>query len=743
MNEISPLSRRHFLAGTGGLLVSFNLLGPAAKALAQAPAKPKLAGSLDQFRRIDSWIRINADGTVTVFTGKVELGQGIKTALAQLAAEQLDIDLKRIEMITADTDVTPDEGVTSGSQSLLQSGNAIQAAAAEARKYLLDLAAARLGVSADSLDVADGTVKARSGSAQVTYWELLGGRFFQYEATGAAPLKKPDQYKVIGTRVGRLDIPPKMTGGVAYVQDIRLPRMLHGRIVRPPSYGAKLQSLDVAGTRRMPGVVKIVRDGGFLAVIAEREEQAIAAADRLRGDAKWIEPRTLPDRESIHDVLRRLPSRDIVIDERKGTAGETAKTVKASYTRPYHAHGSIGPSCAVAQLIDGDYTVWTHSQGVYPLRKALADLLRVTEDRVRCIHREGSGCYGHNGADDVAGDAVLLARAVPGRPVRVQWMRADEHTWEPFGTAMAMSCEAGLDASGNIVAWNYDVWSPTHSTRPTSAGRLIAAWHLENPIPAPPTDNLPQPAGGGDRNAIPLYDLPVTKVVNHFIPAMPVRSSALRGLGAYANVFAVESFMDELAAAAGVDPVEFRLRHLKDPRARDVVQKAAASFGWTDFKAGSGKGKGFAFARYKNSAAYTAVAIEIAADRSSGEIRLIRAVAANDSGQIINPTGITMQIEGGVIQSASWTLKEQVMFDRTRIQSADWSTYPILTFPEVPEIAVELIDRPGQPYLGTGEASQGPTGAAIANAVFSAIGVRVRDLPLTPDRVKRAIQAKA
>jgi len=740
MTEMAPVSRRRFLKRTGGLVVAFNLLGSAA-VLAQAPAKPKLPGSLDRYRRLDSWLRINADGTVTVFTGKVELGQGIKTALAQLAAEELDVDLKRVEMVTADTSVTPDEGVTSGSLSLLQSGNAIHQAAAEARQYLLEMAAARLGVPRDALEVADGTVRAKSGE-QVTYWELLGGRYFQYEATGAAKPKTPDQYKVVATAVPRLDIPAKMTGGVSYVQDIRLPGMLHGRVVRPPSYGAKLQSLDTAGARKMPGVVKIVRDGSFLAVIAEREEQAIAAADRLRGDAKWIEPATLPDAKSVHDMMLRLPSRDYVIDDRKGTAAPGAKRVEAKYTRPYQAHASIGPSCAVARLTDA-YEVWTHSQGVYPLRKSLAELLRVPEDKVRCIHKEGSGCYGHNGADDVAGDAVLLAREVPGRPVRVQWMRADENTWEPFGSAMVMKAAASLDASGNVAEWNYDVWSFTHSTRPESAGRLIAAWHLEEPFPPPPTDMIPQPAGGGDRNAIPLYDFPVSKVVHHFLPQFPLRSSAQRGLGAFGNVFALESFMDELALAAGADPVEFRLRHLKDPRGRDVVQRAADKFGWKDFKAGDGKGKGLAFARYKNQAAYSAVAMEVAVDRASGEVRLVRAVAANDSGQIINPMGITMQVEGGVIQAASWALKEQVMYDRTRIQSADWSTYPILTFPEVPDVTVELINRPGQPYLGTGETTQGPTGAAIANAVFSAVGVRVRDLPLTPDKVKRAIQAKA
>ncbi len=705
MTEMSPLSRRGFLKGTGGLVVSFSLIG---HALAQAPARPPLPGSLERYKRLDSWIRINADGTVTVFTGKVEIGQGIKTALAQIAADELDVAPGRIEMVTADTGITPDEGVTAGSLSLLQSGNAIRQAAAEARAYMVAMAAARLGVAADALQVTDGTVRMKSGSGgQVSYWELLGGRFFQYEATGQVKPKTPDQYKVVGQRMPRLDIPAKMTGGVAYVQDIRLPGMLHARVVRPPSYGARLRGLDVSATQKMPGVVKVVRDGSFLAVIAHREEQAIAAADRLRGDAKWDEPRTLPDRESIYDVLRRLPTKDIVIDEKKDAGRAAAKRLEANYTRPYQSHASIGPSCAVARFADGEYTVYTHSQGVYPLRKALAELLRTPENRIRCIHREGSGCYGHNAADDVAADAALLATHVPGKPVRVQWMRQDENTWEPYGSAMAMRCAAALDAAGNIVDWTYDVWSSTHSTRPEGhGGRFVAAWHLETPMAAPPGDIIPQPSGGGDRNAIPLYDIPATKITYKHIAETPLRSSALRGLGAFANVFAIESFMDELAQAAGTDPVEFRLKHLKDPRAKAVVEKAAERFGWKDFQAGNGRGKGFAFARYKNSAAYTAVAMEVQVDRASGNIRLVRAVAANDSGQTVNPLGVVMQVEGGIIQSASWTLKEQVMYDRTRIQSSDWSTYPILTFPEIPEIIVENIDRPGT--------CSAPTGCACA-----------------------------
>jgi CO/xanthine dehydrogenase Mo-binding subunit len=386
-------------------------------------------------------------------------------------------------------------------------------------------------------------------------------------------------------------------------------------------------------------------------------------------------------------------------------------------------------------------TVWTHSQGVYPLRKALAEMLRMPEDRVRCIHMEGAGCYGHNGADDVAADAALAAMAFPGRPVRVQWMRDQEHAWEPFGAAMVTRARAALDASGAVAAWEYEVWSNAHSTRPPGAGNLLAAWHLATPFSQPAPAPIPQPAGGGDRNAIPLYRFSNARVVHHFIPEMPVRVSALRALGGYMNVFSIESFLDELAGAAGADPVEFRLRHLEDARARDVVRLAAEKFGWrVGERLPNGRGRGFGFARYKNLAAYTAVAAEVEVERETGRVRPVRFVAANDSGEIVNPDGVRNQIEGGIVQSASWTLLESVRFDSTRVTSRDWSTYPILRFPDLPDsVEVHLVDRPGQPFLGTGEAAQGPAAAAIANAVADAVGVRLRELPLTPERLKAAI----
>jgi CO/xanthine dehydrogenase Mo-binding subunit len=403
-------------------------------------------------------------------------------------------------------------------------------------------------------------------------------------------------------------------------------------------------------------------------------------------------------------------------------------------------HASIVPSCAVGQYRDGQLTVWSHTQGAYPLRGAIAEMLDLDAASVRVIHMEGSGCYGHNAADDAGGDAALLAVAFPGRPVRVQWMREDEHTWEPYGSAMITRARATLDAAGMVSAWHYEVWSNTHSMRPGPAGNLVAANHLEHPFAPQEPKPLPLPDGGGDRNAIPLYKLPNASIVYHFIPQMPLRVSALRSLGAYMNVYSLESFMDELARKARIDPVEFRLRHLEDPRAAEVIKTAAQRFVWAGYRRQLGRGRGFGFARYKNSAAYAAVAMEVEVDANSGRVHPLRVVAAVDSGSAVNPDGIRNQIEGGIVQSLSWTLYEEVAFDAERILSRDWSGYPILRFTNLPELVeVHIVDRPGMPFLGTGEAAQGPAAAALANAIADATGVRVRDLPLTARRVQAAL----
>jgi nicotinate dehydrogenase subunit B len=735
------LNRRDVAKGLGtslgGLVLAFTL-DPAA---AQQPPRA-LPGSLGGNRMLDAWIRIDADGSATVFTGKVELGQGIVTALAQIAAEELDLPLGRVTIISGDTGRTPNEGMTAGSQSVENSGTALRLAAAEVRAILVELASARLEMSADSLSVADGVISAANGK-RIGYGELAATLDLKREATTTVKPKPVGLHRIVGQPIARFDIPGKVTGKATYVQDLRPPGMVHGRVVRPPRYGSTLESVDEAKARAIPGVIAVVRDGSFLGVIAEREEQAVKAREALADAAKWRPGPELPDPARIFEHLKSLATKTEVIGVKQAPLLASApKTLQATYTKPYMAHASIGPSAALAELKDGRLTVWTHSQGVFPVRAEIAKALKMPPANVRCIHTEGSGCYGHNGADDVALDAALLARALPGRPVRLQWMRDDEFAWEPYGPAMSMQAKAALDAEGRIVDWTYELWSNSHSTRPlsTSGANVLAAWHLAEPGKMGPPTSPPQPAGGGDRNAIPLYDFPNQKVTHHFIQDMPLRVSALRTLGAYANVFASESFMDELALAAGADPVAFRLAHLKDSRAKAVIEKVAEIAAWKVGETGDGtRGRGIAFSKYKNLACYVAVVADIEVDRASGRVRVARAFAATDAGLVINPDGLSQQIEGGIIQSASWTLHEEVKFDRNGILSRDWSSYPILTIPEAPRVEVALINRPAERPLGAGEGSQGPTVAAIANAFAHATGRRIRDLPFHPERVKAVL----
>jgi nicotinate dehydrogenase subunit B len=743
MNAPVILDRRRVLAGGGALIVSFSLTDAFAQdqAPAAAPA-PKPPGSLATAPYLDSWIRIDADGSITAFTGKAELGQGFKTAFQQIAAEELDVSFGSLKVITADTRLTANEGYTSGSHSMQDSGTAIQNAAAQVRELLVAEAARRLDLPAENLRTENAAVIAPDGR-RLGYGELVAADMLHVQAQATSKLKDPAKYTVMGQAIPRVDIPAKVTGGAAYVQDMRLPGMVHARVVRPPSYGAQLTDCDASAVEKLPGVVKVVRDGNFLAVVTKKEFQAVKAMKALSAVAKWKETPGLPKQDDLLSVLTSLPSQDSTIFQQSNPSAVGRKTIEATYTRPYQAHGSIGPSCAVAQSVNDAMTVWTHTQGVYPDRQGIAEMLREPPASVRLIHVEGSGCYGHNGADDAAADAALIARALPGVPVRVQWTREQEHTWEPFGPAMVTKLKASLDNDGAIADWNFEVWSNTHSMRPGGAGSMLAAQHMAQPFAVPEPKPLPLPEGGGDRNAIPIYKFPNAHVVHHFIPAMPVRISAMRALGAYHNVFSIESFMDELAAAAGADPVEFRLKHLDDARGRDVINKAAHEFGWKKGqKAPRDRGFGFAFARYKNLAAYCAIATEVEVNSETGRPRLVRAVAAVDSGQVVNPDGLINQIEGAIVQSMSWTLYESVTFDDTRITSIDWQTYPILRFNSVPDsIDVHIINRPGQPFLGSGETGQGPAAASIANAITNATGKRLRNLPLTRKRIKDAIDA--
>ncbi len=700
----------------------------------------KLPGSLQTNRSLATWLSINRDGTVDMRPGKIEIGQGILSALTQIVAEELDVNLERIRVVTADTAHSPNEGTTSGSRSIEESGMAFRYAAAEARELLLARAGVKLGVSLEQLSVSDGTITSRGGGS-VTYWDITDASLLQREATAETAPKSHTQHKIVGGSAPRADIPRKVSGVPSYVQDMEMPGLLHGRVSRPPSPGAQLVSVELDEVRAMPGVVAVLRDGSYLGVVAEREEQAIRAQRRLARSAKWREVAKLPEFDPR--FLLKLPAKTEVISEKNDAkvAAIVTKgaTLEAEYSRHFLAHAALAPSCAVAICNAGKYTVWSHSQGIYLLRDEMAPALGVALEDVVIHHMESAGCYGHNGADDVAFDAALLARAVPGRPVRVQWMRDEEFMWEPVSSAMVVKTGATLGKDGNIASWHFDVWSHGHTSRPGrgTGSNLLSSWYLEKPLQRAPTGNPPMPGGGSHRNAIPLYEFPNQCVTNHLIPDPPIRTSSLRGLGSQTNVFAIESFMDELALAANIDPIEFRLRHLKDARARAVIEKVAAMAGWKANQKGDGvRGRGIGFARYKNAAAYVAIIAEV---ELAEDVRVPKLWCAFDVGQAIHTDGVINQMEGGIIQAVSFTLKEAVKYDRERITQQSWDDYPILSFTEVPEVEVALINRPELPPVGAGEGTQGPVSAAIGNALFNAANVRLRDLPFTRDRLIAAM----
>ena len=702
-------------------------------------AAPKLPVSLAANPVLSSWIRISPEGQVTVSPGKVEIGQGIVTALAQIAADELDVDIGRVRMVRASTAGSPNEGVTSGSLSVQQSGRAIRYACAEVRQLFLAAASDQLGVDLGALEIKDGTISG-PGNISTSYWELADKISLDRDATPGAVPKQSTKRLLAGNSIQRLDIPDKVFARPRFIHDQTMPGMLHGRVLRPELCAAKLTGMTEDAARAVAGLVAIVRDGNFAGVVGETEDGAEAALKALRKGATWSAGEALPDENGLAEWLKAQPSETSVIDRRTASApGDKKRTIRRQYTRPYLAHGSIAPSCALAQWNDDRVHVWTHSQGVYFLRADLALVLNLPLENITVEHMEGAGCYGHNAADDVALDAVLLAKAAGGRPVRVQWSREDELSHAPFGAAMAIEIEADLDDKSEIVDWRHSIWGNGHTARPGRAAQpaLLAATELAKPHPRYIATNPPQANGGGaDRNSVPLYDLPSWQVECHRLLTMPIRTSALRTLGAQGNVFAIEYFLDELAAERGEDPVDFRLRHLKDPRARDVIRAVAGRANWKPEKR-AGIGYGIGFARYKNTGAYCAVVAEV---EGSEHISVKRLTIAVDVGEAINPDGVINQIEGGAIQATSWVLKERVRFDRQRITSNSWTEYPILRFSEVPEVQVELIQRPDSEPLGAGEAAHGPVTAAIANAVFDALEVRVRNLPITRDSLIVAME---
>jgi nicotinate dehydrogenase subunit B len=725
------ITRREALQAGGMLIVAFSLSGAAAAPAAAQPAKPE---ALDE---VDSFLAVHGNGSVTIYSGKVDLGTGVQTALTQIAAEELDVPYDSVTVVQGDTALTPDQGITYGSLSIQVGGMQIRQACATARQALVRQAAERLGVPAAQLSTHDGMIHAQNGTQMISYADLIGNRSFSLKVDKTAPLKEPSAYTIVGKPVRRLDIPAKMTGRATYVQDFRLPKMLYGRPVRPAAMGATLLEVDESSIRGIPGVVKVVREGNFLGVVAETEWAAIKAARQLK--ARWSAWDGLPEERDLWSYVRatKVAKDDVTsnVGDAATALGNAHRTFAATYDFAIHTHGSIGPSAAVAAFDGGRLTVWTASQATHALRKQLATMLSIDPANVRCIYVQGSGCYGRNGHEDAAADAALLARAV-GRPVRVQWMRWDEHGWDPKGPPTLMDLRAGVDADGNVVAWQGEFFVPVGAGAPVW---LLAA-QLGN---LPGTTDL-EPGNIIQDSAIP-YDFPNVHTVCHRLESTPFRPSWIRTPGRMQNTFANESFLDEIIAAIGADPLEFRLAHLKDPRGAELLRRVARLAKWEAHKKGSRgrgsvlRGRGLSYVHYELVRTYVAAVADVAVERSSGKVRVERVAIAHDCGQIINPDGLRNQIEGNVVQAVSRTLIEQLKFNRSRVTSLDWASYPILRFPDVPEVEIALIDRPTEPPWGAGE----PTGAvvpgAVCNAIFDATGVRLRSIPFTPAKVKAAL----
>ena len=729
------ISRRDALLGSGALIVSFSLAGPSPRAMAQTGTKPVT------LTEVDSFLAIDKTGNVTIYSGKVDVGTGVSTALRQIVAEELDVPFERTKLIQGDTLLTPDQGKTWASLTIQIGGMQLRQAAAAARQALVTEAAKRLGT--DQLTVTDGVIS--GNGKKVSYGELIGGKSFAITLDPKQPVKEkaPKDYKIVGKSHPRVDIPAKVTGRFTYMQDFKVPGMLHGRVVRPAAIGAKLESVDDSALKSIPGTVEVVREGNFLGVVASNEWDAIRGAAAIK--ATWSKSETLPDQAKLWDHVR---ASKVVKDEVTSNTGNTAETmgkdgakvITATYDFAIQTHGSIGPSCAIAEFKDGVLTSWSASQAPHDLHKQLAQMFSLPLDKVRCIYVEGSGCFGRNGHEDAAADAALLAKAV-GRPVRVQWSRADEHGWDPKGPPTMMDMQASMDPQGNVTAWEGTFYMPQQ----TPNGFLV-------PLVAATLSGLPAadhiaPGNVFQDSAIP-YKFGNVKTVCKRLETTPFRPSWIRTPGRMQNTYANECFMDELAAAANMDPLEFHRKYLDDKRGLELLDRLAALAKWekrpSPQKGSSGgvvKGRGISYVKYELVRTYVGVVAEVEVDRSTGVIRVPKFYVVHDCGQIINPDGLKNQIEGCVMQTVSRTLIEELKFDRSHVTSLDWETYPILKFPQMPEVAIELIDRPNEKPWGAGEPSAAVIPSAISNAVFDATGVRLRSVPYTPAKVKTAMQA--
>ena len=729
----ASISRRDFLKAAGSLIVYFSLPLVAKQAIAAATSTKPV--SLD---RVESFLAIGIDGTITCFSGKVDLGTGVQTALMQIVADELTVPLERVRMVMGDTLLTPDQGPTNGSLAIQVGGMQVRRAAATARAALLTEAAKSWNVDASTLTTVNGDVRAKSGPRSISYGELLRGKGLRMQVDAQALPLDPSQYRFVGRAVPRVDIPAKVTGEFTYMQDFRVDGTVHARVVRPPSIGARLQSVDEDSVSGIPGLVKVVHQGNFVAVVATSEWSAIKGAQQLK--ATWSDWAGLPDETKLWEHVRatRIVRDDVTsnIGNAKDKLPRAANRLSATYDFAIHTHGSIGPSCAVAEFHDGKLTCWSASQATHNLRKQLASMLALHDDDVRAIYVEGAGCYGRNGHEDAAGDAALLARAI-GRPVRVQWMRADEHGWDPKGPPTLIDLQAGFDPDGNVAAWYSQFYIPDGA-----AGTV--------PLVAADLADLPREHGMSpglilNDSAIP-YAFPNVLTVAHRLADTPLRPSWIRTPGRMQNTFANEAFFDELAVAAIADPFEFRLRYLHDARGEELLTRLRTFAKWQGRAASKSNrgdiaiGRGVAYVKYELYRTYVGAVATVEVNRKTGAIRATHFAVVQDCGQIINPDGVKNQVEGNVLQTVSRVLKEQVAFDRSRVTTVDWASYPILTFPEIPDVDIDLIDRPAEQPWGVGEASAAVVPAAISNAVWNAVGVRLRSVPFTPPKVLAALK---
>jgi len=752
--ESKSISRRDLLKSTGVLIVGFSFFGAASRVLGQGDGL-----SVDGMDPtvLDSWLAISKDGTVTVFTGKVELGTGVVTALAQIVAEELDVAFNKVYMDSGDTDKAVDQGVTAAARTVERGGVQLRQASAAARQELLKLASARLDAPVDKLTVTDGVVSVLgTPSKKIAYGDLLGGKRFNIKIVAAGvgwdmkvapevPAKNPKDYKIVGKSIPRVDLPEKFTGEFVYSQDVSVPGMLHGRVVRPATSLSAPASIDERSIKNIPGVVKVVRDGEFVGVVAETEWAAIQAARALK--VTWSEPslKMMSGPDEIFDYLKNTKSfKDNIVVNRgnpDAALSQAQKKYEATYYWPLQLHGMMGPPCAVADVRADRVTIWTGTQGPFRTRDAIAKMLNIPSKNVHLLYREGSGSYGRLESDDVAEDAVLLSRAV-GKPVRVQWMREDEHAWDPKGPAQLTTIRAGVDAQGQVTAWDFMDRSLPWSE--SEANPLLASTQIGLKPSGPGFLNG---AGGGGQ----IYTFENQKVLAANIPWVqhgqwPLRTSNLRAPGDLARVFASECTIDEIAADQHVDPVQFRLRYLtSDQRISNILMATAKQAGWTDRAAPAptstgtkALGRGVAVANRANT--MIAAIAEIEVDKSTGDVTVKKITLGHDCGLIVNPDGLRNQIEGNVLQAVSRALLEEVKFDSTGQKNLDWDSYPVIRFEQVPEVDIVLIDQKNMQPLGGGEPSIVPVTAAIANAIFDATGVRLRRAPFTPQRVLSAMK---